>query len=137
MRAYLLIGVLVLIQGCVSDPSIRKDLPGTWVWSNTESTCESGAQKYVISGDGSQVFVSITGSTIALDETTQAERLVYDIIREAPRVMRMKIIGESRKTDDGKVVVWDLVLKSKDSFCWHRTDWPNEACTRVLNKCPG
>jgi pimeloyl-ACP methyl ester carboxylesterase len=32
--------------------------------------------------------------------------------------------GETRKTESGDRVVWDLILLSPDSYCWRRTDWP-------------
>ncbi len=45
------------------------------------------------------------------------------------------IVGETRLTDAGEPVVWDLVLKSEDSFCWDRTDWEQGGCTKNNARC--
>lgn len=129
----MILGVIFL-QGCAHNLSIRDDLPGTWGWAHSEHRCDSGSTKYSFSEDGRQLYASSPGP-MYLDENTRADDSIYEIIDELPTVMRMRIIGEVRKTDQGQLVVWDLVLKDKDTFCWHRTDWPAGACTKNLTRC--
>jgi hypothetical protein len=61
---------------------------------------------------------------------------VYRLLGEGPGFMRMKIEGEKRTTDTGEPVVWDLMLLSQDSYCWHRTDWQEGGCTQPAYRCP-
>jgi hypothetical protein len=66
-----------------------------------------------------------------------APRLVatYTLIGEGPGCMRMKLQGETRETESGDLVQWDLVFLSPDSYCWHRTDWQEGGCTQPAVRC--
>lgn len=59
----------------------------------------------------------------------------YRLIGEGPGFLRMKLDGETRKTETGDLVEWDLVLLSADSYCWHRTDWQEGGCTKPATRC--
>lgn len=54
----------------------------------------------------------------------------------SPTTIRGFITDETRKTPDGRLVVWDLVLTSRNSYAWHRTDWAPGSYTAELRRCP-
>jgi hypothetical protein len=60
----------------------------------------------------------------------------YDIQEVSRRHVRGRIRGETRRTDAGEPVVWDLVLTSRDEYRWHRTDWPPGSDTKSVRRCP-
>jgi hypothetical protein len=57
-------------------------------------------------------------------------------VEQLQPVLRLSLIGEMRRTDDGERVVWDLVMISRDEYCWHRADWPEGKCTGSVERCP-
>jgi hypothetical protein len=59
----------------------------------------------------------------------------YRIISVTRSSMRMQIEGESRLTDTGKPVVWDLVMRGRNEYRWHRTDWRYGAYTPPIRQC--
>lgn len=62
----------------------------------------------------------------------------YDVLSVSRSTIRGAIRGETRKTDDGKPVVWDLVLTSPDEYRWQRTDWRSTpwSYTGHIRRCP-
>ena len=60
---------------------------------------------------------------------------VYDILEITPTRIRGAIRGETRKTAEGKPVVWDLVMFSVNEYHWHRTDWSAWGYTGAIVRC--
>jgi hypothetical protein len=60
----------------------------------------------------------------------------YSVIDESANYLRMSMKGETRLDPAGNAVVWDLVLLSPDSYCWHRSDWQEGGCTQPAIRCP-
>ncbi len=67
-------------------------------------------------------------------EATDA--VTYDLFEVTQNYVRGRIRGETRLTASGDAVIWDLMLLSRDSFCWHRTDWGPGGCTSQSIRCP-
>lgn len=59
----------------------------------------------------------------------------YDILKYDQNSIRGAIRGETRRTPKGSLVVWDLILRSPDTFVWHRTDWLPRAYTVPVHRC--
>jgi hypothetical protein len=115
--------------------SVRDQLPGRWDWVDAAPRCGASAAQLSFSADGQQVRVWVpTG--VYLGEVALGPAAAYEIIDEAPAAMRLRLIGETRSTEAGVPVVWDLFLLDADRFCWHRTDWQVGACTKPLTRCP-
>jgi hypothetical protein len=70
------------------------------------------------------------------DDGVERQVSVYDIEQIAPSRIRGTIRGETRTTDAGVPVVWDLVITSPDSYAWHRTDWSTLSLTDAIRRCP-
>lgn len=132
-------------QQWLNDDQIMKRLPGVWAMETTlegETTpklqCEKMAIRITIERgrDGKNVYVSemlnreslspgedgISRSVISLSYYGHAILLQYD--------------GETRLDPAGKPVVWRLAMPDRNSFCWHREDWPEGAVTAISRRCP-
>ena len=59
----------------------------------------------------------------------------YVIEGSAPGVLHTYIPDETRMTDRGEPVKWDLVVVARNRITWHRKDWPEGAYTRMLRRC--
>lgn len=107
---------------------------GVWDWPS-DSSCTGNPQRIEFSPDRSQMFLT---SRRPWDEESgdTGRTTVYDLSDRSTSHVRGTIQGESRTTDSGAVVVWDLVLTSDSTFGWHRTDWEEGALTAELTRCP-
>lgn len=104
-------------------------------WASDTAACGENPQAITFSHDRSQMF--ITWLAKAPDSSgTRKRRSTYDILEHSGGHIRGAIVGETRMTDAGDPVVWDLVLRSEDVFAWHRTDWPEYSFTADLRRCP-
>ncbi len=64
------------------------------------------------------------------------DRVDYDILEERPDALVLRLEGETRRTDDGDMVVWLLRPNAaRDTFCWGRTDWPVIRCEHPYRRC--
>lgn len=59
----------------------------------------------------------------------------YVIEGAQPTVLNTYIVDESRLTEAGDPVQWDLVLVGRNRMAWHRTDWEEGALTGPLMRC--
>src|SRR5262249_26983880 len=84
---------------------------------------------------GSRMEVRHPKGAVVGDQAPQVVT-VYRILAWSANALRMEIIGETRKTEDGDPVIWDLIVLSPDSYCWHRADWPPQGCTGRVLRCP-
>ncbi|MBI1360354.1 MAG: hypothetical protein GC155_08730 [Alphaproteobacteria bacterium] len=55
--------------------------------------------------------------------------------RELPYI-RVHYQGEKRLTPAGREVEWLLIMVDRDTFYWHRTDWPATGTTAPVKRCP-
>jgi hypothetical protein len=44
--------------------------------------------------------------------------------------------GETDLNADSTPIVWDLMLRSPNTYAWHRSDWRSTAFTHELRRCP-
>jgi hypothetical protein len=113
---------------------IRELVAGDW----SAGSCSESFQRFLFSEDGTKMFaVPNIGFLTDFPGGQLREISTYNVLLEYGRILRMEIEDEERRTADGRVVVWDLVLLSEDSFCWHRTDWRQGGCTQPRTRCPG
>ena len=116
-----------------AEPSIRTALPGRWDWADASPRCGDSAAQFAFAEEDRQVRVHVPAG-VYLGTTPLGADATYQIVREWPRVLRMRMLGETRRTETGDLVEWDLVLLDVDSFCWRRTDWKPEDLPSRLRK---
>ena len=144
-KRWFVASVSALVAGCAATAthpvsrtgplSVRDQLPGRWDWVDASPRCGASAARFSFSADGQQVRVWVS-TGVYVGEVALGSAAAYEIIDEAPNAMRLRLIGETRSTEAGVPVVWDLILLDADRFCWHRTDWQGGACTKPLTRCP-
>ena len=121
--AALIVCVAALVAACATAPedvTARSQLPGKWDWEKSEPRCGEAAGTFSLSPDGGQVRVN---------------DIVYEVLADQGKALRLRVVGETRKTDAGVPVEWDLLMLNADTFCWRRTDWTASACTALLRRC--
>jgi len=108
---------------------------GKWAWTTSDSGCTKEWHRITFTPDR-RVMTIAASKPYEKTDGTMDSLAVYDIEAHTRNSIRGAIRGETRLTDAGKPVVWDLVLQSPDRYVWHRTDWPKIARTRTIERCP-
>ena len=107
---------------------------GTWDWDDADEFCVDNPHTIEFSSDSSVMIISREQPWL---DTEGVEHRVaeYDIWEHSADRIRGRIRGETRLTESGEPVVWDLVLTSQDSYHWHRTDWAPSNFTKTVRRC--
>ena len=142
----LLVGPLVLMLALLAwwRPWVTYEVPagtdifgvaaGTWDWAGADSFCVRDPHTIAFSSD--QRVLVLTHKLPWTDSSGVEHRVAeYDIQQSSRRHVRGRIRGETRRTEAGEPVVWDLVLTSRDEYRWHRTDWPKGGYTKPVRRC--
>jgi hypothetical protein len=107
---------------------------GTWDWEGAEGFCEKNPHTIAFSPD--RKVMTLTHKEGWEDEEGKQHQVTeYDILEHDDDRIQGRIRGETRRTDDGQPVVWDLVLMSADGYSRHRTDWPPLGRTNLVKRC--
>jgi hypothetical protein len=113
---------------------VRKFVAGRWDWKSHTKLC--GDSAHVIAFPGAGEVMTITQQNRFVDSLgTDRTTTTYDVLRTDSTTIRGAIRGETRRTDDGKPVVWDLVLMGPNEYRWHRTDWWSRGYTAPIVRC--
>jgi len=116
--------------------SVRESLHGTWDWADVPARCGNDAGTYAFAADGRTLTVEVPAGAY-FDTTAAGSRLTYEILAEPAGGLRVRAVGETRRTATGAPVEWEIVMLDQDTFCWHRTDWQAGGCTKPLARCKG
>jgi hypothetical protein len=131
-----MVAVLAACEGSEAQGRRLTDvLRGVWDWEAAPNRCQENPHSISFPPGGGRMEIRHPKGAVSGNEAPQVVT-VYRILAEESRALRMEIIGETRKTERGDLVVWDLRLLSDDSYCWHRTDWPPQGCTGRVLRCP-
>jgi hypothetical protein len=108
---------------------------GTWDWAGADGFCQKDPHTITFSPD--RALMTLTPRQPWTDSTgTVHERFEYDVQEYTAGHIRGRIRGETRMTEQGEPVVWDLVLVGPNTYRWHRTDWPLGMLTNPVHRCP-
>jgi hypothetical protein len=108
---------------------------GTWGWKgNPASSCTTNPHTISFSADKNLMYLRHEKPTLAWDGKHRSA--VHYRVEQTSPVLRLSLIGETRRTDEGERVAWDLRMISRDEYCWHRSDWDGGTCTGVVERCP-
>jgi hypothetical protein len=96
---------------------------GTWDWAGSDGFCVR--DPHSISFDDDLTIMRLTHREPYVHEDgTEQFTWEYDIVLHDRRRIRAIMRGETRFTETGDPVVWDLVLKSADVYRWKQTHLP-------------
>lgn len=119
------------------DTDIFTVASGTWGWTTAPDSSFCVTRWHTVAFSPDHSIMTITASEPWTDSSGVVHQVtVYDLSEHSRHHVRGQIRGETRLTDDGEPVVWDLVLGSANSYHWHRTDWPAFSYTATLERCP-
>jgi hypothetical protein len=111
---------------------LHEVLSGRWDWTTNERPCTGNEHTIAFSDSGQVMAITLA----EIDSTTGTPDVaVYDIVREGPSSIMGAIRNETRLTEDGKPVVWELILISPDRYVWRRTDWGRWNSTAPIIRC--
>ena len=127
-----LVAVVAAGRGAADDDPLFAALAGTWGLPGV-GECGENPVTLRFSEDRRSLFHSYRIPIETSEGPVQYSR--YEIVGVAGPAMRLRLDGETRSTESGTPVVWDLVLHGPDSFCWHRADWVPGACTPPRFRC--
>ena len=105
---------------------------GTWDWAGRQTTC--GANPHTIAFTPDRAYMVLTYPH-PIDSATGRREARYEIRGTTRSSIRGFILDEERRTADGELVVWDLVLTGPDEYRWHRKDWSAGGYTSHLVRC--
>jgi len=108
---------------------------GRWAWTTVDSGCANEWHRIAFTPDRTVMTIAASKPYEAADGKLDS-LAVYDILSHTQASIRGAIRGETRLTDAGDPVVWDLVLKGPNHYVWHRTDWFRGASTVEIERCP-
>ena len=118
-----------------TDTDIFTVVQGTWAWTTSDSNCVTNPHTITLTPDHTGMIITAAHPYHRADGRLDSIAF-YDIRAHTRSWIRGAIRGETRLTQDGRPVVWDLVLKSPDRYAWHRTDWVAGGYTRAIRRCP-
>ena len=113
-------------------PAIFAQIAGTWDWAGRPGTCRDNPHTLSFTPDGRYMLLTFAHP---IDSTTGKREVRYELRGHTERSVRGFITDETRRTEGGELVVWDLVLFSPTSYRWHRTDWPETGFTPEVIRC--
>ena len=111
---------------------LRPTVAGTWGIDTEGVSCTDNPHTLAFSPDGLEMTLRYAKGL----EGNPPTRVSYKVLSDGPGFLRLAMQGEERRTDAGALVIWELVLLSSDSYCWHRTDWQTGGCTQPAKRCP-
>jgi hypothetical protein len=115
------------------DP-LLESFEGQWGLPGSSIACSGNEISLRFSDDGEWMDY-LLAEPITIPDGSRTSQVRYRVHGVAGNSIRMALEGETRRTEAGELVVWDLVQTHPDVFCWHRTDWPVFACTSPRFRC--
>ena len=107
---------------------------GAWDWEGADGFCVRNPHRIWFSAAHDSMYIYyVLPWTDSLGK--QDSGAVYEIQEHSASRIRGFIVDETRRTPDGDLVVWDLVLTSANSYAWHRIDWEEGGFTKAIHRC--
>jgi hypothetical protein len=120
---------------------IFRPVAGSGDWARGDSTCLGNTHTIAFGGQGREMVLTFREP---IDSVSRQRVVRYKVLQagsnvqpELPVVIRAAMEGETRRTESGVPVVWDLIMASPNRYHWHRTDWPNGGVTGAVIRCDG
>jgi hypothetical protein len=108
---------------------------GTWDWAGRAGVCRDTWHSIDFSSDGRFLTFTFHPPLQRAEGPTRVVR--YEVRSYSGQALSTFIVDppETRRTDSGDLVAWDLVLFGRNTYRWHRTDWEPGAFTRKVIRC--
>ena len=129
--------IAVGLVGCASHPSstspdVFSALAGQW----DEEDPESCKNPHILSFDDEKTTMFVTYADVGWVTEGESRKVFrYEVLSANQYALRAQLENEPRLDNEGKPVVWHVVLVDENSYCWGRDDWPQGACTPPRRRC--
>ncbi len=107
---------------------------GSWDWAGRPGTCRENPHTIHFTPDRAYMIFTYPHP---IDSATGRREARYALRGTTAGSIRGFLLHEERRTEEGELVVWDLVLTGPDEYRWHRTDWAPGGYTANLIRCAG
>lgn len=137
LRTLILSLFAATIVGCtaapaIKDASIYDRLPGRWDTVHEESC----SNYHELSFDAARKTMFNTYADMGwVTEDDGRKVMRYTILDDDKGYLRVALENETRLDEEGRPVIWHVVLVDDDTYCWGRDDWPPGSCTPVRKRC--
>jgi len=137
MKRWSVVLFAVGLPGCMTNPSpqspdVFAQLVGKW----DEVHAESCKNPHVLSFDGDKTTMLIEYAELGWASENDSRKIFrYEILDVGPATLRARLENEPRMDEEGKPVVWHIVVVDAETYCWGRDDWPQGACTPPRKRC--
>ncbi len=98
-----------------------------WGWTVSENVCVDDLRHFTFNDEMDVMYSDIEEFE---------ELVVYRVHKYGPNSITMEIDGETRMTNEGIPVVWELRFAGPDALCWRATHWSFFDCSAFLVRCP-
>lgn len=109
---------------------------GKWALPGRAGNCDTNAVTIRFTPDHADMIL-ISPHLVRRDDGELDSIVRFPLLGHTRHSIRVVRRGETRLGADGTPVVWDLVLRSPDTYSWHRSDWLPITFTRQHQRCPG
>ena len=129
-----------LLAACSAGPGLPAGnafpahvLEGEWGWEGSVD-CVNGPLRFRFAEDAHRLHLShLTETPDGVKRLPRIETS-YTVLGGSPDRLRLQKDGDAAG-EDGRPVTWELVLIENDAYCWRRSDWPRNGCTRAVRRC--
>jgi len=125
MRLLTLISVLFVSISFTSKGSknnIFETLQGKWAWELNIGTDNYNPQTISFNEDHSRIIFNVD-KAIEISKANFVNQYEYEILKVKKNKLKLSLVGEERKSKDGRLVWWELLLVDHSTFLWKRSDW--------------
>gem|GEM_PF-1245907 len=117
-----------------SPPAVVGRLTGRW--TDPGESCAGNAHTISFAADLLSLRVVYDHVSPTLYWKDDGPGATYEVDIIGDRSIRVRLMGEGRRANDGSLVEWDLVSSDATTYCWRRSDWTGDMCTDPRTRCP-
>ena len=124
-----LVSLALTLAASTARADVFADASGTWGLTDYDPlSCQENPHEVSFSPDHARAFFIWSGPMMNYEGEWDTEG-DYTVLETGPDYLVLALDGESRRTHDGKPVVWIMrLLDGGQRYCWGRTDWPEQDC---------
>lgn len=132
---FALSGCVNSLQSNINEHSMMNALSGKWGWESDQ--CSSDSYIIFFTSKGAEMHLIATQSPYTPSSTViEPTKFSYNIKSFSSQSLAAEPITEKKEYSDiGELIIWEIRLIGENGFCWHRSDWGENACTTSMLKC--
>jgi len=126
---------LVRTYDVPNDTNIFQAVEGKWTLSGASGNCDTNWMTVHFTPDHADMLLLRPQST-SQSGGRRDSLSRYPLLGHTRHSIQVVRRGETSLNTDSTPVVWDLILRSPNTYAWHRSDWLPITFTHDLRRCP-